>query len=146
MHKPEIRARVKKRLKEIGHKPCIRGGNGKPSPEPVQRLLEYLSDYGFTKELVILTKARGQGYPPCYKVDLGNQELMLAIEIDGNSHCLLSRQAQDQKKERFLHSRGWTILRFSNTEVMNGISQCMAGIESTISKLKGHTHISQMVS
>lgn len=145
MHKPEIRELVRKRLKEIGHKPRIRGGNGKPSPKPVKLLLECLGD-GFIKELVILTKAKDHGYPSCYKVDLGNRELMLAIEVDGNSHCLLSRQAQDQKKDRFLRSRGWTVLRFSNAEVMNGMRRCVEEIESTILKLKGHTHISQMVS
>jgi len=54
---------------------------------------------------------------------------MLAIEIDGNSHCLLSRQAQDRKKENFLKSLGWTVLRFTNQQVIEETKMCVEKIK-----------------
>ncbi len=29
---------------------------------------------------------RGSGYPTCYKLDIGHQELRIGIEMDGPSH------------------------------------------------------------
>ena len=85
---------------------------------------------------------RGSGYPTCYKMDIGCPSLMLSIEVDGGSHTALKVQERDMKKTALLTSFGWTVLRFSNKEVLNGLGQCMEVIESTISKLNGQIHIS----
>lgn len=121
--------KMKDTLKKIGHKPVIRGGNGTglTFPEQVLSLATGLLPYVVTTHM-----KRDSGYPTNYKIDLADVSRMLAVEIDGPSHGLLSRRAQDQKKEIFLKSLGWTLLRFSNKQVLDDLQGCvdqiMAGI------------------
>ena len=58
-----------------------------------------------------------QGYPTCYKVDCGNRRLRIAIEADGLSHNY--RRELDAKKDAKLASLGWTVLRFSNQQIVD---------------------------
>ena len=80
-------------------------------------------------------------HPTCYKLDVANKELKIGIEIDGNSHAMLSRKAQDQKKEDFFRSIGWTVLRFTNKEVDQNLNGCVLAVQSLISKLRSTTTI-----
>jgi len=143
MHFPGAREKLKNTLKEMGWKPTVQGGNGKPTPKPVMDMYEQLSkDYETAIELAIPTKQpRGSGYPTCYKVDLAIPEYHLAIEIDGQSHQALERKRQDAKKDAFLDTLDWKVLRFSNKEVENGLMQCMEIVTSTISRLSKRTPI-----
>ena len=77
---------------------------------------------------------RGSGYPPAYKIDVAHEELMIGIEIDGTSHLALARRAQDEKKEALLNGCGWTVLRFSNEDVMRNLTACVQTVWSTTSK------------
>ncbi len=43
---------------------------------------------------------------------------MIAIEVDGGSHQAISRQIQDEKKEKLLKHLGWKVYRYKNQEVM----------------------------
>jgi hypothetical protein len=113
-----------------------RGGNGKSIPLPQQLLACAL---GWPTEVVIKTNARKLGFPPCYKVDIANETLKIAIEIDGKSHAMLVKQGQDQKKTSFLESLGWIVLRFSNAQIKTSLAQCVQTVLSTISKLKDST-------
>lgn len=133
---PGAREKLKNTLKEMGWKPPVQGGNGKPTPKPVMNMYEQLTqNYETAIELAIPTKQpRGSGYPTCYKVDLAIPEYHLAIEIDGASHQSLERQRQDAKKDAFLDTLGWKVLRFSNKEVENGLMQCVEIVMSTISR------------
>jgi very-short-patch-repair endonuclease len=72
--------------------------------------------------------------PSHYKIDVANEALKIAIEVDGVSHGMLTRQEQDRKKERFLRRCGWTVLRFSNQDVMERLGECVQTVLSTISK------------
>ena len=84
-------------------------------------------------ELAIPTrKPRGSGYPTCYKVDIGNETLRVAIEVDGQSHY--SRRSLDAKKDKLLRGLGWTVLRFSNKQVTERLAECVLMVTSTISK------------
>ncbi|MFZ4596337.1 MAG: endonuclease domain-containing protein [Verrucomicrobiaceae bacterium] len=86
-------------------------------------------------EVPVPTKQpRHSGYPTCYKLDIGNRELMIAVEVDGKSHCSIERQAQDQKKEDLLQSLGWKVLRFTNAEVIRNLNGCVQEVRSSISK------------
>lgn len=117
-------------LLAMGHGPVVRGGNGRPLSLPQQMLAESL---GWRTEYIVRTgMPRGQGYPTHYKLDIADPESMIAIEVDGGSHCSLKRQAQDKKKENFLAGLGWKVLRFKNQEVMENLAM----ITSTILKLK----------
>jgi len=139
MHQAVCREKVSRRHKELGHKPLVRGGNGKPLPVPQATLLEALGP-GWEPELTVLTgngartPGRVRGLPAKYAIDVGNLSLRIAVEVDGSSHGLLARQEQDRKKEDYLRGAGWTVLRFSNREVMADTVACAQMVLSTTLK------------
>jgi len=144
MHNPETRAKVSASLKAMGWRPPVRGGNGRGLTEP-QAALSQLLDW--PTEVVVCTKMpRGSGYPTNYKLDVGEPDLMVGIEIDGFSHCSRRRQAQDAKKDGFLSSLGWTVLRFTNQEVMDDLVGCVRTVVSTIWKSRSITTTSPTAS
>ena len=146
MHREDVRQLVSTKLRAMGWKPPVQGGNGKPAP-PAQLLIA--SALGWEMEVVVRTghgTREGSGFPPCYKLDVGNRALMVGIEVDGLSHCSLERQAQDRKKDAKLRSLGWTVLRFSNREVIESLQKCVDTVMSTISKLQSITTTSRRAS
>ncbi len=52
----------------------------------------------------------------------------IAIEIDGNVHHNIMRQAYDQRREEYLLSKGIKVIRFSNDEVKNNIDEVIRRI------------------
>ncbi len=65
-------------------------------------------------------------------VDFYCKELMLAIEIDGESHY--GNEADDKKKDKRLNSLGVTVLRFDDLEVRHNTNKVLKVIEDWISK------------
>jgi len=137
---------MKETLLSMGHKPPIRGGNGTGLTHSQSLLLSCLGTEWIPEHSVRTYQKAGSGYPGAYKLDLANEELKIGVEIDGNSHGLISRQEQDAKKERFLCGLGWIVLRFKNAEVLNSPTGCAQTVMSTISKLKELTPTSPTVS
>ena len=112
-----------------------KGGNGKEKPMPQQKMFIALEKLNPIMEYVVPTKIkRGNGYPTCYKIDIGLPDYMIAIEIDGKSHNLIERQKQDQKKQELLEKFGWKVLRFKNQQVMEDLEECVKMVMSIISK------------
>ena len=137
MNRPEIREKVSKTVKERGHRPPIRGGNGTGATKPQETLFVALAERHMEVkvEYAIPTgMKRKSGYPTCYKVDIAIPSARLAIEVDGNSHYAIERQKQDKKKDIFLNGLGWQVLRLRNEHVMEHLSECVELILSTISK------------
>ena len=130
LFRPDV---IKKReiaLKAMGWKPMIRGGNGKDMPLPQKLLAIRL---GWVTEFIVPTsKKRISGYPTHYKIDIANKLLKIAIEIDGNSHFALFRKIQDRRKDEFLKSLGWIVLRFRNNDVLKNIESCLSTISSVV--------------
>jgi hypothetical protein len=115
MHKLEAREKVSATLLSMGHRPPKQGGNGRGMTK-VQAAMMGLLGAGWKAEYAEKTlKSNTQGYPHHYKIDIANPAMKIAIELDGMSHCALSRQAQDRKKDALLRSLGWKVLRLSNT-------------------------------
>ena len=109
-----------------GQKLIVQGGNGRVSP--TEQLVVAVIPKGFQWGFVVPTKMpKGSGFPSSYKLDFANPTTMVALEVDGFSHSSLKRQIQDRKKEEFLKSLGWSVLRVTNTQVKEW---------STTSKLK----------
>lgn len=132
MKKEEVREKVKTTLRLIQWKPTIRKGNGTGATK-AQLLLA--SSLGWEMEFVVKTghsPRDGSGYPTCYKIDIANEKLKIAIEVDGNSHHSLERKKQDKKKTDFLIGLGWKVLRFKNKEVLNELESCLEKIKSMI--------------
>ena len=141
MKDPVVRETVSTKLRAMGWKPKVRMGNGKG---PTIHQLAIASALGWEMEVAIPTKMNRSDrlYPTCYKVDVGNALLKIAIEVDGPSHYALKRQEQDKKKDEFLKSIGWKVLRFKNKQVAEHLEECVQTVLSTISKSQTETPIS----
>ena len=118
---PEVRAAISARLVQIGHKPKTPGGNGRPTAAPQRELWMRLGP-GWHLEHIVRTGRPPKIGPTHYKLDIANPEMMVAIEVDGGSHCTRRAQAADKRKDQFLISIGWTVLRFSNREILDWIA------------------------
>ena len=116
----QARKKISQTLKEIRQMPIKRGGNGQLLPLPQLALLHALG-VGWQAEFAIKTGAghRNGIYPNCYKVDIANPLLMIAIELDGGSHSSLERQEQDVKKQEYLVQLGWSVFRVSNEKALH---------------------------
>lgn len=71
-------------------------------------------------EYVVATgapKRNRRGLPSHYKLDLALDK-KLAVEIDGASHLSSAVKKADEKKDLFLRSCGWCVLRFQNARVL----------------------------
>jgi very-short-patch-repair endonuclease len=53
-----------------------------------------------------------------YIVDFVSHVAKLVIELDGGQHFENAHEARDARRDRFLHSKGFRVLRFSNYDVM----------------------------
>jgi hypothetical protein len=126
------RKKMVKTLKRVGHKPTVRGGNG-TGFSPAEKVLSEAT--GFLPYTVSTKGGRAIGLPTHYKLDLAAPEKKLAVEVDGRSHQALSRQEQDRRKELFLRSLGWTVLRFTNKEALEETEKCCEIIKTTASML-----------
>lgn len=127
MHRGDNLERMKQTLREMGHRPRVRRGNGHGATEAEACIAAVL---GWPTNVIVKTHMkRGSGYPHHYKIDVGNTKLKIAIEVDGPSHGALARKSQDRKKEDFLRGLGWIVLRVSNHQALRETS-------STISRLR----------
>jgi very-short-patch-repair endonuclease len=113
-----------------------RGGNGKGLTEPQKFLLSALKEkfncYNWEPELKVKTLDYRNKYntPSSYKIDIGCEDIKLAIEIDGNSHQSISRKKQDEKKELVLKKLGWKAIRIKNLEVFHSFENVLQKIGS----------------
>uniref|UniRef100_A0A6M3INL9 DUF559 domain-containing protein n=1 Tax=viral metagenome TaxID=1070528 RepID=A0A6M3INL9_9ZZZZ len=109
-----------------------RGGNGKLT-WPQILLADFL---GWDVEIAISLGPRVPDYPTCYKVDVGNWILKIAVEVDGNGHNWKGPKEKDLKKTRKLEELGWKVLRFTNEEIMMDLSKVSLTIRSEIKDLR----------
>lgn len=50
---------------------------------------------------------------------------MLIIEIDGDSHNLPEAQEYDRRREAYLQELNFSILRFSNLDILYSLEECL---------------------
>lgn len=67
-----------------------------------------------------------------YIVDFYCKDLMLAIEIDGESHNLPEADTKDQRRQKRLESLGVRFLRFTDWEVKKHMDAVLQRIENWI--------------
>lgn len=136
MASPETREKVAATLREVGHEPRARGGNGTPIPGPQRVLAKAL---GWETEFVV---APSDGQRPYhYKLDIAEPEQRVCVEVDGGSHGPLARQAADAKRDRRLRACGWSVFRFSNQDAMERTEECVRTVLSTTWKSTRRTPI-----
>jgi very-short-patch-repair endonuclease len=56
-----------------------------------------------------------------YIVDFVSHSAKLVIELDGGQHYDDAREARDARRDGFLRSKGFRVLRFSNHDVMTNL-------------------------
>ena len=69
-----------------------------------------------------------------YIADFMCKELMLIIEVDGITHYFEETIKKDEIRQKNLESAGFTVLRFSDEEVLNNIHAVFNYLEDWIEK------------
>ena len=60
-----------------------------------------------------------------YRLDFSIQEYEIAIELDGHEyHKTKEQRTADAKRDRFFTSIGWTVLRFTGSEIHADVAGC----------------------
>lgn len=73
-------------------------------------------------------KFRRQHPVPPYVLDFASRKLKLAIEIDGPSHFVEGAAFKDAQRTEYLESQGWTVIRFTNADVVEDIDAVIEAI------------------
>jgi very-short-patch-repair endonuclease len=68
-----------------------------------------------------------------YIADFYCHRAKLVIEVDGGQHFSADSIEYDRTRDEFMGGMGLTVLRFTNTDVMNNIEGVLEVIESKIS-------------
>jgi len=81
--------------------------------------------YQFTRQRPVLN----------YIADFMCKELLLIIEVDGNSHLTDEVQRKDIRKQKDLEEAGFYVLRIEDGGVLKNLSWVQAVISQTIERL-----------
>ncbi len=92
----------------------------------------------------VLRASKMKGYPfrrqrPVlnYIADFMCKDLMLIIEVDGRIHELEEVMQKDKIRQKALEESGFTVLRFTNEEVLANIHWVQSYLEDWIEKKTG---------
>ena len=69
-----------------------------------------------------------------YIVDFVCLEKMLVVEVDGEYHSTDEQKALDELRTEYLNSVDFSVVRFTNEQVINNINDVVAHIEELIYK------------
>jgi hypothetical protein len=134
--RPEVRekiSQIRKAEYEAGTNKCGWTGPQRVPTEAEQAVMGGLTRLGFKWNKAISTGLSSRhGYPNHYILDFSHQDLKICIEIDGSSHR--TKQARDQRKDEFLITNGWTVIRLSNDEVLSDPARIITTIRSTVDR------------
>lgn len=83
-----------------------------------------LKGYAFRRQRPVLN----------YIADFMCKELMLIIEVDGSIHDLEEVRKNDNERQQALEQAGFTVLRFTNNEVLTNIQWVQSYLEEWIEK------------
>ena len=67
-----------------------------------------------------------------YIADFYCHKMKLVIELDGSIHQLEEVKWRDEQKQKDLEHRGYTVVRFTNKEVMTNVAEVLTQIKQTI--------------
>ena len=136
---PETKQKVSQSMKEKGHRPSQRGGNGKLTLPQIQ-LLKALGPDWQAEYVFVTARPRPKGIPKNIKIDLANPEMKIAIELDGRSHALEKIRKSDKKQIQQLLHKGWSVLRLSNAKALSLCSTCKSRT-TLLTTLREYLHI-----
>ena len=105
-----------------------RAGELRREPTPAEaKLWTFLRAHRFTDVHFRRQHAIGP-----YIVDFCSPNRKLIIEVDGSQH--LDHKEYDSERTAYLEARGYRVLRFWNSDVMNRISDLMAMVLDELEK------------
>jgi len=70
-----------------------------------------------------------------YIADFICRSKRLIVEVDGSVHKLTRVRINDRRRTVFLTSIGFTVIRFSNSDVLNNVSKVLSSIRSRIERV-----------
>jgi leucyl-tRNA synthetase len=73
-----------------------------------------------------------------YIVDFVSLQDALIVEADGGYHQSPEQKIYDDERTKILNEIGFTVLRFSNEEIINNTQKVISTIEDTLQKLQSH--------
>ncbi len=79
-------------------------------------------------------KFRRQDLVGSYILDFYCVEQRLAVELDGGQHFTAEGQAHDERRSRYLVTRGLRVLRFSNRELFEEIEGVVEKIKEALGR------------
>lgn len=72
-----------------------------------------------------------------YRVDCIDKSCRLVIELDGHEyHKSKEDRTNDAKRDRQLHRDGYTVLRFTGTEVWNDVNGCVKEVQQALALMQ----------
>jgi very-short-patch-repair endonuclease len=86
------------------------------------------SDVKFRRQKVI------QDEQHRYIVDFAANDPKLVAELDGDTHS--AQERYDSERTRFLESKGYTVVRYTNLEVMENLDGVLVHLSSVIDELR----------
>ena len=64
-----------------------------------------------------------------YKADFAFLNDKKVVELDGHEyHKTKEQRTHDAKRDRYIIGEGWTVLRFTGTEIFNDVYKCYSEI------------------
>lgn len=66
-----------------------------------------------------------------YYADFACRERCLVIELDGSQHA---DSAYDRRRDKFMNLEGWTVARFSNSGVFDGMNEVLETIVAILDR------------
>lgn len=126
--KKEVRAKANASARRRGFQHLC-GGNGRAQPRAQAILAERL---GWQTEYCVRLHPAFTGRPYRYMLDIANPWLRVAIEVDGNSHRSKRVKAKDDKKASRLQLLGWTVIRFTNKEILADLEAAVVRVNNFI--------------
>jgi very-short-patch-repair endonuclease len=64
-----------------------------------------------------------------YVADFAHVEAMLVIEVDGATHSTEDELAHDRRRDAYMRSLGWTIMRVQNEQIYADVAAAVEAIE-----------------
>lgn len=59
----------------------------------------------------------------------------LVIEVDGGYHFIDGQQISDAERTNYLNEKGYTVIRFTNDEVLNNIEKVIDDIKTVLNNI-----------
>jgi very-short-patch-repair endonuclease len=76
-----------------------------------------------------------------YIADFMCKELDLVIEVDGGYHLEVTQREKDAKRQADLENTGFTVLRFTNEEVLKRMNMVIEAIEHEVLKIEQRNQV-----